>query len=334
MEPAKGYKFEFGPDLEKISKLICSTWGKPCWNYDKGLLSLHIDRPSGDKELNVAQVAEDGRVASFQAYMPFDVSYFDKDYKAVFASFLTVGADFQGQGLGGPQQGMLIEKAIEKGYDLYITMCEVGAVSNYAVEKIFKKMNLPVKVVNVCRYVAAVNELVKPVLPSEQSGNTRRAGEDDVAHLKPLMQSIGTQTKLFKKVPDEDISFLLIERPHCKTFLYEKDNQVKGFINLLLLEVLESDNEKHLNVYFDNVSFGSMTEDEIEQFLGDVMLALQDDNFHTAFMPNIGYIDTAIFKKFRFRLAPRELNLYIAPLKEGILTDGIKEVESFYMDVY
>ncbi len=116
--------------------------------------------------------------------------------------------------------------------------------------------------------------------------------------------------------------------------MYEKDNQVKGFINLLLLEVLESDTEKHLNVYFDNVSFGNMSSEEQEEFLGDVMVELQKDNFYTAFMPNIGYVDTAVFKKYRFRLAPRELNLYIAPLKEGVLIDDIKDVDSFYLDVY
>ncbi len=334
MEPAKGFTFEYGPDLKKISELICNTWGRPCWNYDEGLLGLHINRPSGDSELNVAQISEDGQVASFQAYMPFDVQYFDKSYKAVFASFLTVSADFQGRGLGGPQQGALIEKAREKGYDLYITMCEVGAVSNYAVEKIFKRMNLPVKVVNVCRYAAAVNEFVKPVLPEKPSGNTRIAIQDDIEKLKPLINAVGTNTKLYKKIPDEDFSFIFIDRPHCKTYLYEKDNKVCGFINILKLEVLEVDNDNKTNIYFDNVSFGDMPDDAIEEFIGDVMLDLQKDNFYTAFMPNIGYTNIALFKKFRFRLAPRELNLYIAPLKENVLPDGIKEVDSFYLDVY
>ncbi len=334
MKPAEGFTFEYGPDLKKISDLICTTWGKPCWNYDEGLLALHIKRPSGDRELNVAQISEDGTVASFQAYMPFDISYYNKAYKAVFASFLTVSADFQGRGLGGPQQGVLIEKAIEKGYDLYVTMCEVGAVSNYAVEKVFKKMNLPVKVVNVCRYIAALNELVQPILPQKTSGNTCIAIAQDVENIKPLVKNIGTNTELYKIIPDEDMQFLFVDRPHSRTYLYEKNNQVKGFINLLLLEVLESDTEKKLNVYFDNVSFEKMSDDEIEEFIGDVMLDLQRDKFHTAFMPNIGYIDTSVFKKYRFRMVPRELNLYIAPLKEGVLPDGIEEVSTFYLDVY
>lgn len=334
VEPAKGFKFEFGPDLNKVSELICNTWEKPCWNYDVDLLSLHINRPTGDSQLNVGQVSEDGSLASFQAYMPFSINYYGKIYNSVFASFLTVGTEFQGKGLGRPQSAVLLEKAIEKGYDLYFTMCEVGAVSNYAVEKVFAQMNLPVKVINVCRYIAAINDLVKPKLPESASGNTRLITQHDLEGLKSLVRSIGTNTKLYKIIPDEDISFLFIDRPHTKTYLFEKDSQIKGFINLLLLEVAEPDGNKNLNVYFDNVSFGDMSDEEKQEFLGDVLLDLQKDNFYTAFMPNIGYIDTTVFEKFRFRLAPRELNLYLAPLRDGVLSGDIREVDSFYMDVY
>lgn len=334
MEPAQGFNFVYSPDLNKVSELIIKSWARPCWNYDTGLLQLHIKRPSGDSELALGQQSdENGQLASFQAYMPFKVEYYQQTYKAVFASFLTVSPDFQGRGLAGSQQGQLIEAAIKKDYDLYLTMCEVGAGSNIAVEKIFAKKNLPVKVVNVLNYTMSPATAVKSVLPEKQSEFTRVYKTDDLDQAYKLIKDIGSKTSLRKIIPKEDIDFLLGTRPHTKTFVYEKDGKISGLINLLLLEVLELDDKK-LNIYFDNVSFGTMTEEESEQFLGDVMLGLQAENYHLAFMPDIGYASMSVFKKYRFRTAPRQLNLYIAPLKDGILDKGIKEVDSFYLDVY
>lgn len=333
MKPAEGFEFVLAPDLKQVSDLICNTWARPCWNYDEGLLQLHIKRPSGDPELTVGQVSNDGRLASFQAYMPFDVEYFGKKYRSVFASFLTVSSEFHGKGLAGPQQGMLIEQAMEKDYDLYITMCEVGAASNRAVEKIFGKKGIDVKVVNVLQYLAAVSQYVDPVLPEAPSGKTRDYAAADEEAVKTLMHSLGGNAPLRKKVPDIDIGWLLADRPHTRTFVFEEDGRVRALVNLLLLEVLDAEDTK-LNVYFDNVNFGDLDAEEQETFLGDVMLALKETGYHSAFMPAIGYLPTEAFRKYRFRTAPRQLNLYIAPLKAEALPEGIRDVDSFFMDVY
>ncbi|MBD3401569.1 hypothetical protein GF420_01635 [candidate division GN15 bacterium] len=334
MEPAQGFSFVFKPDLKQVSDLICNTWARPCWNYDTGLLELHIMRPTGDPELTVGQVSEDGRLASFQAYMPFEVEYYGDRYKAVFASFLTVSSDFHGKGLAGPQQGMLIEKAIEKGYDLYITMCEVGAASNRAVEKIFAKKNLPVQVVNVLQYTAALRELVEPVLPKEATGKTRLYTKNDKPNIIGLVKDLGADAPLRKIIPEADIDFLFADRPHTRTWVFDDNGTIRGLANLLLLEVIEPDESRALNVYFDNVSFGDLDEDEQAAFIGDIMLALQETDYNTAFMPKIGYVPEEPFRKYRFRVAPRQVNLYISPLKEGVLPKGIREVDSFYLDVY
>lgn len=333
MDPSDGFEFVECPDLSQISDLICRTWARPCWNYDTGLLQLHINRPTGDASLAIGQRSESGVMASFQAYMPFRVSYFGNQYNAVFASFLTVSGDFQGKGLAGTQQGALIEKAIEKGYDLYITMCEVGAGSNIAVEKTFGKKGIPVKVVNVLNYIASPQAVVGPALPDSPSGKTRTYQTDDKSSIGDLIRKTGANTSLHKVIPEEDFDFLFSRRPHCKSYVYEKDGRIAGLINLLLLEVLDVDDTR-LNVYFDNVAFGDLNEDEQAEFVGDVMLDIQSEKYHTAFMPDIGYVSNGPFTKFRFRTAPRQVNLYIAPLKQGLLADGIKEVESFYMDVY
>jgi hypothetical protein len=333
MQPADGFSFKCSPDMKQVSELICSNWARPCWNYDEGLLEVHLGRPTGDPDLSFGQVSEDGRLASFQAYMPFDVDYFGDRYKAVFASFLTVSQEFRGRGLAGPQQGILIEKAIEKGYDLYTTMCEVGAASNAAVKKIFTKKNLDVQIVNVLHYRAAPRSLAEPVLPDSPSGKTRRYSNGDLDAVLPLVKKLGGDAPLRKIIPEEDVPFLLHDRPHTRTYLYD-DGKVRALVNLLLLEVLEPDGGTTLNIYFDNVTFGDLTEAARESFIGDIMLDLKDVGYGTAFLPDIGYVPSEAFLKYRFRVAPRQINLYIAPLREGVLKDGIKDVDRFYMDVY
>ncbi len=333
MEPREGFEFVYAPDLKVVSDLICKTWARPCWNYDEGLLKLHINRPSGDPELAVGQMSEDGRLASYQAFMPFDVNYYGKNYRAVFASFLTVSSEFHGKGLAGPQQGELLELAQKKGYDLYTTICEVGAASNRAVEKIFAKKNLDVKIVNVHQYLAAVSQYVDAVLPEAPSGKTRVYASADEEAVKPLMRSLGGDAPLKKIVPDNDIGWLLIDRPHTRTYVFEEGGRIRAMANLLLLEVLGTE-ENMLNVYFDNVNFGDLTSEEQVVFLGDVMLALKETGYHTALMPAIGYLPMEAFRALRFRAAPRQLNFYIAHLKADALPEGIREVDSLFMDIY
>ncbi len=333
MKAAEGFEFVTRPDLKMVSELINRTWAPPCWNYDEGLLSLHIDRPSGDPELAIGQLSSDGELASFQAYMPFELEYFEDKYKSVFASFLTVSREFHGKGLAGPQQGELIERAIEKGYDLYTTMCEVGATSNRAVEKIFAKKDLPIRIVKVLQYRAARSDLVMAVLPGKASGRTRLVQDSDIFQLSALVEKLGDGCPLKKIVPNEDISFLLQTRPHCKTFVFD-DGQIRAFANLLMLEVVGPDDSRTLNAYFDNVSLGDLNPEEQNIFIGDIMIGLQETGYGTAFLPETGYLPVDPFLNFRFRLLPRQLNLYIVPLRPDVLPGGARDVDSFFMDVY
>jgi hypothetical protein len=334
MKPAKGFHFVTRPDLDQVSELICSTWARPCWNYDPGLLELHVNRPTGDTSLTVGQVSDEGLLASFQAYMPFELEYFGQTYRAVFASFLTVSSCFHGQGLAGPQQGELIKRAIDSGYDLYTTMCEVGAPSNRAVEKVFARMNLEVGVIKVLQYRAARAALIEPLLPKTPSKMTRRYTPDDHIQVVSLVAHMGSKVPLRKVIPEADIDFLFHDRPHTRTYLFDDGGSVRALANLLLLEVIESDESKILNVYFDNVSFGDLTEDEQHIFLGDILLDLKETGYATAFLPDTGYLPTEPFAKYRFRIAPRQINLYVAPLSSGVVPGGIKKVDSFFMDVY
>lgn len=332
MQATEGFSFVAQPDLNEVSRFICEIWQRPCWNYDAGLLASHIMRPSGDPSLAIGQVATNGTLASFQAYMPFRVQYAGAEYQAVFASFLTVSPEYQGKGLARTQQQALIDKAIDKGYDLYITMCENGAPSNNSVKKAFKLKGLEATMVKTFKYLAGVNELIKPLLPAQSSTRTQSYRKTDKPRLMDAIARVGDGTALRKLIPEADVDFIFLERPHTKTFVYERNGAAAGFINVLLLEVLDTENK--LNVYFDNVYFGDLSAAERQEFLSDVLVQLQATNFSTAFLPDIGYVATDVFRYLRFRMAPREINLYIAPLKPNAVANGVHPIDSFYLDVY
>ncbi|MDJ0763733.1 MAG: hypothetical protein QNJ97_12190 [Myxococcota bacterium] len=327
------FNFIVRPDLQAVSELMTRTWARPCWSYDVGLLEAHILRPSGDPSLNVGQVTPDGELVSFQAYMPFAVNYFGHRYRAVFASFLTVSPDFHGRGLAGPQQGWLIDQAKEQGYDIYLTMCEVGAASNRAVERIFAKKRLPVKIINEFSYLATARDLVGPLLTQQPSANTRAYHREDGPVLAEQISALGGDVPLKKIIPANDLDFLFLDRKHAVTFVYD-DGHPRALANLLVLEVLLPDGGAQRNLYFDNVSFGDLSAAEQSTFLSDILVQLRSTEYQFAFVPNIGYLPVDAFRQLRFRTAPRRINLYLAALNEPALTREIATVDRFYLDVY
>jgi len=330
---ANGFRFVENPPFDQVSELICRTWARPCWNYDEGLLALHILRPTGDPTLAIAQREEStGRLASYQAYMPFDLAYRGKPYRSVFASFLTVSSAFQGKGLAGPQQARLVEKAMEQGYDLYVTMCEVGAASNRSVEKTFAQFGIEVTQLRTLHYRASTISLVDRELARPRSPRTRRYRREDCELVLPLVRAAGQQTQLRKLIPPKDVDFLFLERPHAVSFVYEVGGKVRGLLNVLVLEILE-DADTKTNVYFENVLFGDLDVHEQEEFLGDALIALHEVGFSMAFVPDIGYAALDAFSKYHFRTMPRTLNLLAAPLKP-IHAGSLAPIDSFYLDVY
>jgi hypothetical protein len=97
---------------------------------------------------------------------------------------------------------------------------------------------------------------------------------------------------------------------------------------------LEVNDQKSLNVYFDHVAFGEMNLSEQEKFIGDVLLLIQDTDFSTAFLPDIGYVQIEPFKKWRFRAAPRKLNFYVTDLKGIDIFKDVENFDSFFLDIY
>ena len=331
IDPSNGCQFIVGPELGRVSELMLESWARPCWNYDAGLLGAHILRPSGDATLAIGQETDgpgSRQLVSYQAFMPFQVCYLGKPYKAVFASSLTVHPSFHGQGMAGPQQAGLLNEAIDRGYDFYLTMCEVGAPSNRAVEKVFARMGLEVQVIHTLHYLAArVNGAL-----SEPSASTRLYEPEDFETVAALAETLGGDVPLRKVVPREDLSFILAERPHTRTYVFSTGGRVRAMVNLLLLDVL--DKTARVNAYFDNIHFGDLNASEQAAFVSDIMSDLNDEGVYAALFPNIGYAPAEPFVVNRFHEAPRRLNLYRGSLKEGFELAGIRNVDRFYLDVY
>ncbi|MBK7091694.1 MAG: hypothetical protein IPH59_08230 [bacterium] len=332
VSPAPGFRFVFNPDLNVVSDLIVRTWEHPCWKYDPGLLELHIMRPTGDPTLTVGQIDEKGNLASYVAFMPFDVEYFGKSYRAVFCSFMTVATEYHGKGLNGPQQVALLQKSMERDYDLYIVICEDGAVSNISLERIFAKRDRKLQLVKNLGYIGARRDLLQPVLSTQPSAHTRQMVRNDLASVSVLAAEIGRGCDLRRIISPLDVEFLFIDRPHTSSFVYESAGKTRAFANLLLLEVL--DKEASLNLYFENVHFGDLNESEQIEFMGDCLTHLLGTGFRMAILPDIGYTNIEPFRKLRFRALPRRLNLYMSELKPGIVPNGIRDVNRIYMDIY
>lgn len=321
------------PNLSTVSKLICESWNRPCWNYDVGLLATYIQRPSGDSSMSVGLCSESGELVAFLAYIPYEVEYLKRRYRAVFGSFITIAREYQHRGLAKVMQQELIRRAIDNGSDLFLSIVEIGASGKHTHLRNLERNKMDHKPILVFGYRAALRDIVQPLLPESRSPRTRLYEKADKPAILPLIDSMGAGAPLRKIIPEEDVDFILADRPHCATYVYA-DKKIRALANILRFEVLEEDGSIARNVYFENVNFGNLDAEEQHSFLGDILHRLNDTGYHAVFIPDIGYVDHTAFSSFRFRLAPRQLSLYLSTLKPNVLPEGIKEVSSYFLDVY
>jgi hypothetical protein len=333
MQAPEGFQFVDSPDLRQVSQLIGRTWPRPRWNYDLGLLELHLRRPGCDPGLSVGIATSDGALASYEALISFDVELLGERRRAVFASFFTVAPEQQGKGLSIVQEQVLIERAIEKGFEIYLVMCEEGARSNQAVKSVFTGLAIPVSMIRSISYFAVASQVVRSRLPLAPSGRTRLYQPRDRQGLLPLLEGMGKGTDLRKRIPESDVDFVFAERPHSQTYVFEKAAQLRAVANVLSLEVVSA-NSSVLNFYFENVALGDLSSVEQALFLGDILSAFMEQGFHGAFLPDLGYVPVEPFRRFGFRTAPRKINLYLAPLQPDAVPGRPLAVQTLHLDVY
>lgn len=333
MQAPDGFQFVESPDLAQVSQLIGRTWPLPRWNYDCSLLELHLRRPGCDPSLAIGLATRDGTLASYEALVSFDVELFGARRRAVFASFFTVAPEHQGKGLSIIQQQVLIERAIEKRFEIYLVMCEQGARSNQAIKRVFAKLAIPVSVIRSITYLAAASDVVRSRLPPAPSGRTRSYERRDRQALLRLLEDVAKDAVLRKRIPECDVDFVFVERPHSQTYVFEEAGRLRAVANVLLLDVVAK-NGTVVNAYFENVAFGDLSDDEQEIFLGDVLSLLMNQGFYAAFLPDLGYVSVNPFRRFGFRTAPRKIDLYLAPLRPDVVPSGPLEARTLHLDVY
>ena len=303
VEPAPGLRFVFAPELGPLSALMRATWDEPCLVYDEDVLKLHLCRPTADRSLSLAQCDRDGTPVTFHAFLPFQIEYAGRAWKAVFASFLTVARGQQRRGIVAPMQKALLERATERGHELYLVMCEVGAPSNEAIRRVFADRAGHFQLIHVFGYLMALASLLGPVVPAKSRGRTKRLAATDPLPPLDLIARLGHGLPLRKVVDPRDVAFVFRDRPHTSTFVFETRHGVGALANLLVLNATDGGVTRR-NAYFDSLTFGDLTEQEREEFLGDVLLALLQTDIHSIFAPATGWVPPHVFRKFRFRLAP------------------------------
>jgi hypothetical protein len=325
-------RFETNPDFKDVEKLMFSSWDPPCLIYDIDVLKLHIMRPSGNPKLGIGLRSAEGQLVSYIAHIPFYIKFFDLSLNIVFGSFWAVAPEYRRKNFAFVTQKKAIETAIELGFDMLFLIIEAGSVSNHALEKVSIHMALECSIIHSFNYYAGIFPLIKQKLPSQPSGFTRIYNESDIDNSWRLLNSLGRGTALRKIVPRDDVDFVLRTRPRTRTFIFERDGEIRGLVNILLLQVL--DKKKQDNIYFENIATSHLSPEEKQLFFSDIFYYLQKEKFSASFVPDIGYFEIDPFRKMNFRLAPRRLNLYGMILNKKIFTNGIPQVDKFYLDIF
>lgn len=330
-----GFQFVEFPDLRAVSELMLRTWPRPCWNYDLQLLEFYLRRSSIDPSLAVGTINRDGTLASYEALSPIKVVLFGAPRRAVFASFFTVAPEQQGNGLSIVQEQVLIERAIEKGYEIYLVMCDASGRANDAIKRVFAKLAIPVTLVRTFGRFVAANDVVRSRLMAHtSSGRTQLYQSCDRQALLSLIDVMGNGTDLHKKIPESEVDHIFRRQAYSQSFVFRGAEKLRAVATVVSHEVLFSDGSKKTNIYFRNVAFGDLTGDEQLVFLGDMLSSLMEQGFYGAFLPDIGYVSIEPFWRFGFRKAPGKINLYLAPLQRDVVIGGPPAVRTLHLDIF
>jgi len=321
------------PDLGEVSALMRATWSPPCWVYEPDLLAMHIHRPSADPAMAVGLRAGGGDLAAYLAFVPLTLRLDGKTYSAVFASFFTVSGRYRRHRLSDRQQGLMLDRAKSRGYDLYVAVTVAGTPANQTVARAFAARDLPVQSVRNFRYLAGSSAIVgSRLMRTEGLLRVRPYEPKDEAAAHALLTKAGLSATLAKVVERMDVDFVLRTRPRVRTYVYEDGGRVQGILNIAILSVRSS----HVapNAYVEHIAFGAMEAAAREEFVDTVLRQVLALGVEAVMIPDTGYADLAVFRRLGFRAAPRKLRLLLAPLRGGILQALPQEIDSFYLDVF
>ncbi len=337
MEPAVNYKFVSNPDLQKVSDLMIQTWDLPCVEYTPQVLEMYLDLPKADPNLTLAQESQDGSYASFQALIPYCINYKGRDFKTVFGTFFTIKKNHQAAQLLIPQLLELLSRAEAKGYELYYDVRQSRPDDDpfdVLIERLYKRRGMVIKKVDTFRYLVGVRQILESKLSHKRTNSVRLLESIDLPQIKNLISNYKPDVTLYKRINDDNIEYVFLNRAFSSSFVYERNNEILGVVNLIELQVLD-EKKKVTNVYFENMLIDRLTKKEQNDFIENVLREMiKKSNFTAAFVPDIDYYPREVFNELSFRKSQRELNLYLGAFKKTVEDVDIESVDSFFLDVY
>ncbi len=332
IQPIEIFNEIVNPDLDRVSALMRANWQPPCWLYEPDLLAMHLYRPTADPTMAVGLQSQGGKLAAYLAFVPLRLRLYGSTYKAVFASFFTVSGDFRRHRLSDRQQLLMVDRARDRGYDLYVAVTVAGTPANQTVSRAFAARGLPVKAVQNFRYLAGVTAIISGRIGRDPGVTVRPYEKNDEARAFELMSQAGAMATIAKVVEREDIDFILRTRPRIVTYVYEENGRALALLNIAFLPVVS----RHvgINAYVENIAMGSLPVATREAFVEAVMKKILGEGVEAVMVPDTGYCDLQPFRRLGFRTVPRKLRLLLAPLRAGVLAEVPDEIDSFCLDVF
>jgi GNAT superfamily N-acetyltransferase len=308
----EGYSFIESPKLDEVCELINCSWTPPHWHYDPELLQRYLHRNTGSPPITLG-IETNHRLIGYSALMPLDIDILGTKARAVFSSLLTIAPEHQGKGLAFVLKSILIKRAIENGYQIYLVICEQGGRAATINTSVFDKLGIPLWKARSFSYLAASNEVIESRLSNSRSGRTRRYQPADREALRSIYEAMGTGADLREHLQDNDVDMYFAEHLHSRTYVFENSRGLCAAANVLLLEVRATDSTS-LNAYFENIAVNDLPEAEQAYFLGDILASLLPLGFHGAYVPDLGLAPSLVLKKFGFRQALRRFDLFATAL--------------------
>ena len=319
------------PDFEEASALMRANWPPPCWVYERDLLTMHILRPTADPSMAVGLRAKNGDLASYLAFVPLRLRVGDRLYRGVFGSFFTVSGRYRRHRLSDRQQGLMLDRARDRGYELYVAVTVAGTPANQTVARAFAARGLTVQSVRNFRYLAGIPAIVGARLGPGDPHRVRRYEPADAAAGFALLSACTAQAPLAKVVEREDVDFLLRLRPRVVTYVYEVDGEVAGLVSLSFLPVRSE--RVGMNAYVEAFAVAPLAPAARAAFVDTVLRAALAQGAEAIMVPDTGYADLDVFRRLGFRAAPRKLRLLLGALRPDIT--GLPEtVDRFCLDVF
>ncbi len=319
------------PDFEEVSALMRANWTPPCWVYERDLLTMHILRPTADPSMAVGLRATNGDLASYLAFVPLRLRVGGRVYRAVFGSFFTVSGRYRRHRLSDRQQGLMLDRARDQGYELYVAVTVAGTPANQTVARAFAARGLTVQSVRNFRYLAGVPAIISTRLGPGDPGRVRCYEPADAPAAFTLLSACTAQALLAKVVEREDIDFLLRLRPRVTTYVYEAHGEVLGLVSLSFLPVLSE--RVGMNAYVEAFAVIRLEPTARVAFVDTVLRAALAQGAEAVMVPDTGCADLDVFRRLGFRAAPRKLRLLLGALRPDIT--GLPEaVDRFCLDVF